>query len=270
MFWTGMDMACDEVSVKVVGIDESIRVWKDLVMVNDNTFGAEGAPMPEVNPGDKLTWRVVVMNSGKIALSCINVTDVMTSCQGGEWVLYDKSLTCCLAPCQTMEIMIDFTVPQECCGDFMLTNSVTATAWAEDVFVSWSDSEDVMVEGDCDIEITKTPLKEWYWSDEVIGWSITVQNTGKLKLYCINVTDNLLPGGYWYLPELAAGASKSIKVYDNSMPVPCNGTITTVYNDAAVTAKCCADGSNDDCCVLSREVRSAVEVRPGLTLMSPS
>ncbi len=80
-------------------------------------------------------------NTGKIALSCINVTDVMTSCQGGEWVLYDKSLTCCLAPCETKEIMIDFIVPQECCGDFMLTNSVTATAWAEDVFVSWSDTE---------------------------------------------------------------------------------------------------------------------------------
>jgi uncharacterized repeat protein (TIGR01451 family) len=262
----GFDLAFAEESVKVVGIDESIRVWKKLVFVGANEVD-ERRPMPEINPGDELVWRIYVKNTGRIALSCINVTDIMTSCQGGEWVLYDKTLTCCLAPCEMIWFDQPFTVPEECCGDFMLTNSVTATAWAEDVFVSWSDSESVMVQGDCDIEIEKKAVypieRDWFWSDEPIAWTITVKNTGEKKLFCINVTDDLLPGGYWYIPELAAGECMTSKVfYDRSVHIPCNGTATWVYNTASVSAKCCLDGNNDFCCVVTDEDAARAKVKP--------
>jgi uncharacterized repeat protein (TIGR01451 family) len=262
----GYDIACDHVCVKVIDIDESIRVWKKLVYVGANAIDDERRPMPEINPGDELIWRVFVKNTGRIALSCINVTDIMTSCQGGEWVLYDKTLTCCLAPCEETYFDIKFVVPEECCGDFMLTNSVTATAWAEDVFVSWSDEKSVMVQGDCDIEIKKTPVKDWYWSDEKIEWKITVKNVGENKLYCINVTDDLLKGGYWYIPELAVGQVVEKVVCDSSNHIACNESAIWVYNTASVSAKCCADGNNEDCCVIVKEATGRVKVRPVYSL----
>jgi uncharacterized repeat protein (TIGR01451 family) len=262
----GFDLACDDASVKVIGIDESIRVEKSLRFINSVDFAAEGRERPEINPGDHLVWHVCVKNTGKIALSCINITDVMTSCQGGEWVLYDKTLTCCLAPCEGFCFDIEFIVPEECCGDFMLTNTVTATAWAEDVLVSWYDTDCVKVQGDCDIKIEKTPLKDMYWSDQTIGWKITVTNVGEKKLYCVNVTDELLPGGYWYISELGVEVSKSKNVFDNSTHVPCNGSATWVYNTASVSAKCCADGDNDDCCVVTDEDTGRVKVYPVYSL----
>jgi uncharacterized repeat protein (TIGR01451 family) len=263
MLMLGSDQVYAEESVKVIGIDESIRVWKKLVIVNTDDFEAAGRPRPEINPGDELVWRIFVKNTGRVALSCINVTDIMTSCQGGEWVLYDKTLTCCLAPCEMISFDVPFTVPEECCGDFMLTNSVAATAWAEDVFVSWSDSESVMVQGDCDIEIEKKAVEREVWSDEPIGWYITVKNVGEKKLYCVNVTDDLLPGGFWYISELAVGQEMTSKpFYDKSVHILCNGSATLVYNTASVSAKCCADGNNDHCCVVTDEDTGKVLVKP--------
>lgn len=258
---TGMDMAMDDVSVKVIGIDEGIKVWKELTK--------NGRPIPddfEINPGYPLEWTIYVMNTGRITLSCVNVTDILTWCNGAQLVLYDDTLTCCLAPCETMKLVVKFIVPAECCGDFMLCNDVTATAWAEDVFVSDSFQKCRLIEGNCDIEISKTPMKQEYWSDEPIVWRITVKNTGKNALACINVTDSLFPGGYHLFPKgLAPGESVSIDVTDNSMPVPCNGTAQYVYNEASVTANCelC---SAKDCCIVSDSVVGQVWVKPVFAL----
>jgi hypothetical protein len=93
-----------------------------------------------------------------------------------------------------------------------------------------------------------------------------VKNTGEVKLYCVNVTDDLLPGGYWYIGELAVGESKSKEVRDPSTPVGCVGEIEFISNEASVTAKCCADGNNEDCCVVSDSVVATVKVKPIFSL----
>ncbi len=107
----------------------------------------------------------------------------------------------------------------------------------------------------------------WYWSDEVIGWNITVKNVGEKKLYCVNVTDDLLPGGYWYIAELAVGVAKYTKM--------CSTTRRTFRatepQRACTTPPLCPrsaalDGNNDDCCVITKEATGKVEVRPVYSL----
>ena len=158
--------------------------------------------------GEKITYKITVLNDGNLTITNITVTDELT---GGEWQIES------LAPKASKEFETSYTVTEADILAGEVVNVATGKGDSPD-----PDEPDVPVDPGVDPEPTEeknghlTITKETtskpadgvaYKLGEEITYKITVLNDGNLTITNIMVTDELT-GDKWAIDSLEPGESK--------------------------------------------------------------
>ena len=159
--------------------------------------------------GEKITYKITVLNDGNLTITNIKVEDELT---GDEWTLDS------LAPGLSAEFEAEYTVADKDIIAGKVLNVATATGTSPDpdepiVPVTPGEKEDPTEDPDGHLTITKvttsTPANgETYALGETIEYEITVLNDGNLTITDITVTDELT-GDEWTIASLAPEASET-------------------------------------------------------------
>jgi uncharacterized repeat protein (TIGR01451 family) len=169
-------------------------------------------PTQSVNKGGTATWTIGVTNTGDVALTNVAVTDALApNC--------DHSWTGSLAPgasepaytCTLTNVTAGLTNVADAAALDPNSNPVTATSAGAVVALNSSTGGTTNPAGGSRsaIHITKTPPTQSVTSGGTATWTITVSNTGKVRLTHVNVTDPLAPNcDHSWTGSLAPGASE--------------------------------------------------------------
>ncbi|MCS5491195.1 DUF7507 domain-containing protein, partial [Algoriphagus limi] len=126
---------------------------------------------------DVITYTITVQNTGNVTLTNVSVTDPLTG--------LDETIAS-LAPGVTETYTTTYTITQ---AD-LDAGSVENTATATDGTTTGSDTETVTADELPELTVTKTADVTTYDAvDDVITYTITVQNTGNVTLTNVSVTD---------------------------------------------------------------------------------
>jgi gliding motility-associated-like protein/uncharacterized repeat protein (TIGR01451 family) len=132
-------------------------------------------------PGDLLTYEIIVTNSGNVTLANVIVTDPLTS----------TNITIpSLVPGESRTITTTYTVTQADLNYGRVVNTATASATFAGEPVNASDSETVMAIQDPSWTLTKTAEEPDYDQvGELVHYTIEVVNTGNVSVSGVIVTD---------------------------------------------------------------------------------
>ncbi|WP_208402795.1 DUF7617 domain-containing protein, partial [Lysinibacter cavernae] len=198
----------------------------------------------QVEPGESVTWRVVVSNEGQVPLTGVVVTDVTglgCSATIGDLASGAVSVVTCTTDglLETIigEATVSATNPRN--GDTIEvpdTNGATATVRDFAAAVSVT-KQACFVSEDADCAPDGTG-----WNTHAIGdfgaelwWKITVTNTGDTVLRDVSVVDTKFPAGDTDIAELGAGESKSI-VFSAGAWKELDPNADSAQNDVLVSA----------------------------------
>ncbi|GGF30705.1 DUF7507 domain-containing protein [Echinicola rosea] len=164
----------------------------DVIDDNSHTIHPSGEDRPELtitkeleeygysDDGQILHYTITVTNSGNVPLSDITVTDPLTGL---------NQTIATLAPGQSEEYDVTYTVTQEDVDDAVISNTASAET---DTPVVLADSDTKIIYGTQtpDIELRKGVREKGYKSvGDVLNYAILVRNEGNVTLSNVEVTD---------------------------------------------------------------------------------
>ncbi len=140
-----------------------------------------------VNNGDTVTYSYEVQNTGNVTLDPVSVTDV----HNGNNTL--SAITCpatLLAPDASMTCTSTYVVNLDDANDGLVTNEATATGTPPSgPDVSDSDTEQVTIDPDPAISLSKTPDTALLDAGDTVTYTYTVTNNGNVTLNPVTITD---------------------------------------------------------------------------------
>jgi len=187
---SGGDAVGDSDDSHYFGVDSDIDIEKAT-----NGTDADTPTGPFVPVGDPVTWTYVVTNTGNSTLTGIGVTDSdlgAVSCPETS-LAAGAAMTCTANGTATA-------------GQYANTGTVTATDPASGTPTDSDDSHYFGVDSGIDIE--KTPDLQVVDEGSSVTFTITVKNTGNVRLTNVEVTDPLAPSCNIVITMLDPGQSE--------------------------------------------------------------
>ncbi len=195
-----------------VDADESANATVETDYTADLTVSktADYGPCPQnpAGPGANVTYKINVTNTGDINLTSVRITDPMFGLAG-------YLLTNLLEPGTSVERTFFHVVNEsEIC--LPINNTVVANATVlfdgqgEAEHVSGADSWCIPTAYNASLEIAKTANRTDAAVGDVIGYEITVKNSGNVNITDLVIEDDLTQPGIWNLPLLAPGADTKV------------------------------------------------------------
>ncbi|MCB2209929.1 DUF11 domain-containing protein [bacterium] len=168
----------------------ALELTKTATQVN----GATPEPLEFSQVGDVITYSFSVENTGNVALTNVNVTDVMT---GSTNLVVNPAV---LNPGDIGTVTATYTVTQTDIDAGSIIN--TATAFGTFNTAEFSDDDEAIIWGNqtATLELTKTATLindetpdpfQYSAIDDVITYTFAVENTGNVILTNVNITDTL-------------------------------------------------------------------------------
>ncbi|MEP2486059.1 MAG: hypothetical protein ABJH64_13800, partial [Algoriphagus sp.] len=162
--------------------------------------------------GDVLTYTITVTNTGNVTLTDVQVTDPLTET--------DQTIPS-LAPGESVEIEVEYTVTQEDINNGTVTNDVEVTS-KDPNGQNVDDNASISIDGAVteDLTITKTANQGGFTkAGDEITYTIVVTNTGNTTIETIEVLDN------------KTGLDESIDVLEPGQSITFTTTYTVTQED---------------------------------------
>ena len=154
--------------------------------------------------GEKITYKITVLNDGNLTITDIEVKDELTK---DTWTIAS------LAPKESKEFTAEYTVTEADILVGKVVNVATGKGTSPDpdkpdVPVEPGTKEELTEDKNPKLTVTKEADAEEYVYGDTITYTITVENTGNLTITNISVDDELT-GDEWKIESLAPGAKQT-------------------------------------------------------------
>ena len=213
---------CDEISEPEID-EEDVEVYTPDLTITKELAPGQRNP---VIPGETVTYKIVVTNTGDIELNNVVVTDSLDN----TWI----QTIIKLEPGESEEYTFEYIVPINTPNGTTVKNIVTAVC--DEITEPETDEEDVLVYTP-DLTITKelaAGQKNLVMPGEKVTYVITVTNTGNIELNNIEVTDSLDDTWTQTITKLEPGENEE---YIFEYIIPINTPNNTIVKNV-VTAIC--------------------------------
>ncbi|MFA6941890.1 MAG: LPXTG cell wall anchor domain-containing protein, partial [Clostridiaceae bacterium] len=183
----------------------------------------------EAYPGQKVTYTMVVTNTGNVALTDVLVSDPMLT--GFDGTIGN------LAVNESKTLTADYTIPTSAAIGSPLNNTATVTGYYGEQEVSGTAAAvlTIVPVPAPSINITKTVNSTKAYPGQKVTYTMVVKNTGNVALTDVLVTDLMLTGFDGTIGNLAVNESKTLTA-DYTIPAstaigsPLNNTATVTGN----------------------------------------
>jgi len=213
---------CDEISEPETDEEDILVYTPDLTITKQLAVGQKNPVMP----GETVTYKITVTNTGNIELNNIEVTDSLDD----TWT----QTIIKLEPGESEEYTFEYIVANNTPNNTTMKNIVTASC--NELDDPETDEEDILVKtpGLNVIKELAAGQRNPVMPGETVAYTITVSNTGNIELTNVVVTDSLDLSWTQTITKLFAGESKEYTFeYIVPLDTPNNTTIKNV-----VTAAC--------------------------------
>jgi uncharacterized repeat protein (TIGR01451 family) len=147
-------------------------------------------------PGEVITYSIKVSNIGNVSIFNTELTDTLVT-TGPEYIFGKERVDEVLLPGETWEYTASFTVTQADIDRRSITNIARAKGKTlQGNEVSSSAEHVIQASWDRNIVVNKTAVPGSYSSlDQLITYTISVENTGNVTMHSVEVIDEMIPKG---------------------------------------------------------------------------